>query len=120
VRHFFETLKLNLIFFSDEELLSYLLQLLQAIKHESYVYSDLVIFLLERALKNQRIGHFLFWHLRSEMHLPYIQVRFGLILEAYLKGCQAHIPLLAKQMQFLAQLKCAAYIAKSDIKENSK
>lgn len=49
----------------DEDLQLYLLQLVQAIKHESYLYCDLVEFLLQRALNNQRIGHFLFWHLRS-------------------------------------------------------
>lgn len=51
-------------FYSDEDILLYLLQLVQAIKHELYLECDLVIFLLQRALTNQRIGHFLFWHLR--------------------------------------------------------
>lgn len=51
-------------FFSDETLLLYLLQLVQAIKHELYLDCDLVKFLLQRALNNQKIGHYLFWHLR--------------------------------------------------------
>lgn len=50
--------------FSDEDLSLYLLQLVQALKHESYLSCDLVEFLLRRALNNQKIGHFLFWHLR--------------------------------------------------------
>lgn len=66
---------------TDEELSLYLLQLVQALKYESYMYCDLVYFLLERAYNNQRIGHSLFWLLRSEMHEPSVSVTFGLILE---------------------------------------
>ena len=69
---------------TDEELALYLLQLVQALKYESYLYCDLVHFLLERAYNNQRIGHFLFWLLRSEMHDPSVSVTFGLILEGML------------------------------------
>lgn len=49
---------------SDDELLQYLIQLVQVLKYESYLDCDLTTFLLERALSNRRIGHFLFWHLR--------------------------------------------------------
>ena len=49
---------------SDEDLSLYLLQLVQALKHESFLSCDLVEFLLVRALNNQKIGHYLFWHLR--------------------------------------------------------
>lgn len=52
------------VFFSDEDLSLFLLQLVQALKHESYLCCDLVEFLLTRALQNQKIGHYLFWHLR--------------------------------------------------------
>uniref|UniRef100_A0A8C6PMH4 phosphatidylinositol-4,5-bisphosphate 3-kinase n=1 Tax=Nothobranchius furzeri TaxID=105023 RepID=A0A8C6PMH4_NOTFU len=48
---------------SDNELLQYLIQLVQVLKYESYLDCDLTTFLLERALSNRRIGHFLFWHL---------------------------------------------------------
>jgi phosphatidylinositol-4,5-bisphosphate 3-kinase catalytic subunit alpha/beta/delta len=49
---------------SDDDLSLYLLQLVQALKHESFLYCDLVEFLLKRGLRNQKIGHWLFWHLR--------------------------------------------------------
>lgn len=62
---------------SDEDLSLYLLQLVQAIKHESYLACELVEFLLGRALKNQKIGHYLFWHLRSEMQTPSVSIRSG-------------------------------------------
>uniref|UniRef100_A0A3Q3LZU3 phosphatidylinositol-4,5-bisphosphate 3-kinase n=1 Tax=Mastacembelus armatus TaxID=205130 RepID=A0A3Q3LZU3_9TELE len=51
---------------SDNELLQYLIQLVQVLKYESYLDCDLTTFLLERALANRRIGHFLFWYLRLD------------------------------------------------------
>ncbi|KAH8241324.1 hypothetical protein KR032_008131 [Drosophila birchii] len=102
---------------TDEDLLLYLLQLVQAIKHESYLASDLVVFLLERAMRNQRIGHYFFWHLRSEMQTPSIQMRFGLLLEVYLKGCKHHVPPLRKQLHMLEKLKQGSVIVKHCSKE---
>ncbi|KDR21011.1 phosphatidylinositol 4,5-bisphosphate 3-kinase catalytic subunit delta isoform [Zootermopsis nevadensis] len=90
---------------SDEDLSLYLLQLVQALKHESYLFCDLVEFLLRRALSNQKIGHYLFWHLRSEMQVASVSVRFGLILEAYCRGSQEHMKVLAKQIESLDKLK---------------
>uniref|UniRef100_A0A1B6CVF3 phosphatidylinositol 3-kinase n=1 Tax=Clastoptera arizonana TaxID=38151 RepID=A0A1B6CVF3_9HEMI len=90
---------------SDEDLSLYLLQLVQALKHESYLYCDLVEFLLKRALNNQMIGHYLFWHLRSEMQVASVSVRFGLMLEAYCRGSPEHMRVLQKQMDFLEKLK---------------
>lgn len=111
---------------SDNELLQYLIQLVQVLKYESYLDCDLATFLLERALSNRRIGHFFFWHLRllqnlaekddvplqplclfdlqscaycrSEIHVPSVSLRFGLILEAYCRGNIHHIKLLTKQV----------------------
>ncbi|XP_045445644.1 phosphatidylinositol 4,5-bisphosphate 3-kinase catalytic subunit delta isoform [Melitaea cinxia] len=93
---------------SDEDLLLYLLQLVQALKHESYLMCDLSVFLLQRAFKNMTIGHYLFWHLRSEMHVPSVSVRFGLMLEAYCRGCQDHISSLMRQITCLDKLKWAS------------
>ncbi|XP_055620470.1 phosphatidylinositol 4,5-bisphosphate 3-kinase catalytic subunit beta isoform [Toxorhynchites rutilus septentrionalis] len=104
----------------DDELLLYLLQLVQAMKHESYLYCDLVDFLLQRALNNQHIGHFFFWHLRSEIQVPSVQVRFGLILEAYLKGSQEHVSILLKQMQCLRKLQQGSELVKKGNKEKGK
>ncbi|ERL86797.1 hypothetical protein D910_04202 [Dendroctonus ponderosae] len=97
----------------DEDLLLYLLQLVQAIKHELYHECDLVKFLIERALSNQRIGHFLFWHLRSEMQVPSVSVRFGLILEAYCRGSQEHIPILQRQLKAVENLKKGTEVVRS-------
>ncbi|XP_047485037.1 phosphatidylinositol 4,5-bisphosphate 3-kinase catalytic subunit delta isoform-like isoform X1 [Penaeus chinensis] len=90
---------------SDDDLLLYLLQLVQALKHENYLYCHLVEFLLNRALRNMRIGHFFFWHLRSEMHVPSVSIRFGLILEAYCRGSVEHMKILLRQLDALNKFK---------------
>ena len=104
----------------DEDLQLYLLQLVQAIKHESYLYCDLVEFLLQRALNNQRIGHFLFWHLRSEIQVPSVQVRFSLILEAYLRSSKEHISVLMRQLVCLEKLRLGSEQVKKVGKEKAK
>ncbi|XP_012891283.1 PREDICTED: phosphatidylinositol 4,5-bisphosphate 3-kinase catalytic subunit delta isoform-like isoform X1 [Dipodomys ordii] len=90
---------------TDDELSQYLLQLVQVLKYESYLDCELTKFLLDRALSNRKIGHFLFWHLRSEMHVPSVALRFGLILEAYCRGCTHHMKMLMKQGEALSKLK---------------
>ncbi|XP_030764148.1 phosphatidylinositol 4,5-bisphosphate 3-kinase catalytic subunit delta isoform-like isoform X2 [Sitophilus oryzae] len=106
---------------SDEDLLLYLLQLVQAIKHELYLDCDLVNFLIKRALDNQKIGHYLFWHLRSEMQVASVSVRFGLILEAYCRGSQEHIPVLQRQLKSIEKLKqCSEIVRNRRDKEKAK
>ncbi|KAK5619422.1 Phosphatidylinositol 4,5-bisphosphate 3-kinase catalytic subunit delta isoform [Crenichthys baileyi] len=98
---------------SDDELLQYLIQLVQVLKYESYLDCDLTTFLLERALSNRRIGHFLFWHLKSEINVASVSLRFGLILEAYCRGNIHHIKLLSKQNEALGKMKALSDIVKS-------
>lgn len=82
----------------DEDLAEFLLQLTQVLKYEPFHDSPLAHFLLRRALRNVRlIGMRLFWHLRSEMHLPQFSTRFGLLLRAYLTHCGAHRQELTQQ-----------------------
>ncbi|XP_019519455.1 PREDICTED: phosphatidylinositol 4,5-bisphosphate 3-kinase catalytic subunit beta isoform [Hipposideros armiger] len=83
---------------SDEELSQYLLQLVQVLKYEPFLDCALSRFLLERALANRRIGQFLFWHLRSEVHIPAVSIQFGVILEAYCRGSVGHMKVLSKQV----------------------
>ncbi|KAM4571776.1 phosphatidylinositol 4,5-bisphosphate 3-kinase catalytic subunit delta isoform 2-T2 [Fundulus diaphanus] len=98
---------------SDDELLQYLIQLVQVLKYESYLDCDLTTFLLERALSNRRIGHFLFWHLKSEIHVASVSLRFGLILEAYCRGNVHHIKLLSRQNEALGKMKALSDIVKT-------
>ncbi|XP_076265389.1 phosphatidylinositol 4,5-bisphosphate 3-kinase catalytic subunit delta isoform-like isoform X2 [Rhynchophorus ferrugineus] len=106
---------------NDEDLQLYLLQLVQAIKHELYLECDLVNFLIRRALTNQKIGHFLFWHLRSEMEVASVSVRFGLILEAYCRGSREHMPILQKQLRVVERLKqCSEIVRNRRDKEKAK
>ncbi|CAH8436872.1 unnamed protein product [Schistosoma curassoni] len=90
---------------SDAELSDYLLQLVQALKAETYLDNALTRFILYRALKNPlQIGLRLFWHLRSELHLPDIRLRFSLILEAFCRGCGPMLVLLSRQVTALNRL----------------
>lgn len=75
-----------------------MLQLSQALKHENYFHCELVEFLLERALNNQHIGHYLFWSLKAEMNSPSVGLLFGLILEAYLSAAPEHLKILEHQV----------------------
>ena len=59
----------------------------QVLKFEPYHDSALARFLLKKALQSKKIGHFFYWYLRSEMDLPEFNQRFGILLEAYLRGC---------------------------------
>lgn len=90
---------------SNEELSQYLLQLVQVLRYEPYYDCALTQFLLKRAQANRKIGHFLFWHLRSEIHMPAVSVQFALMLEAYCRGCIPHIEVLKKQVEALSKLK---------------
>lgn len=58
-------------------------------------------FLLERAFRNKRIGHYLFWNLRAEVDSPQSCLRFGLILESYLRGSPNHLSELQRQVSSL-------------------
>ncbi|KAJ8259681.1 hypothetical protein GJAV_G00172210 [Gymnothorax javanicus] len=104
---------------SDNELLQYLLQLAQVLKYEPYLDCDLSRFLLERALSNKKIGHFLFWHLRSEMHVSSVSLRFGLILEAYCRGSTCHMKILMKQNEALNKMKSLNDFVKSGSQKSS-
>jgi phosphatidylinositol-4,5-bisphosphate 3-kinase len=73
---------------NDGDLSDYLLQLTQVLKYESNHDSALARFLIRRALNSKDIiGHSFFWSLKAEMHVPEIRERYGLLLEAYLRGC---------------------------------
>ena len=93
---------------TDNDVLLYLLQLVQALKHEPVLISYLVEFLLERALNNQHIGHYLFWELRAEMNNSAASLLFGLILETYLKAAPEHAKLLSHQITLLEKCKATA------------
>lgn len=99
---------------TNDKLSQYLLQIVQALKYEPYLDNCLTRFLLKRALLNQRIGQFFFWHLRSEMHETSIRLRFGLILEAYCRGCGAFLRNLLKQLEALDKLAKLSDKMKSD------
>jgi phosphatidylinositol-4,5-bisphosphate 3-kinase len=84
----------------NDDVVDYLLQLVQVLKYEPYHDTALARFLLRRALNSKIIGHHFFWFLKSEIHVQEISERFGLLLEAYLRGCGSHRQQLATQDAF--------------------
>ena len=69
-----------------------------------YLNNPLSALLLRRSLLNRKIGHFFFWHLRSELHLPSVLVRFGTLLEAFCRGLGPYLKKLIKQTEALDKL----------------
>lgn len=61
---------------SSDELVDYLPQLLQAMKHETYETSPLARFLLERALLSPKVAHHIYWLLNQTLpgQSPQVQV----------------------------------------------
>ena len=55
----------------DETIEMFFCQLVQALKHQNYYNSALCSFLLERALKNQRLGHKVAWREITYIHIMY-------------------------------------------------
>ncbi|XP_026010722.1 phosphatidylinositol 4,5-bisphosphate 3-kinase catalytic subunit gamma isoform isoform X2 [Astatotilapia calliptera] len=100
---------------SNDDVLKYLLQLVQILKVEPYHDSFLARYLIQRALRSKRIGHFFFWYVRSEVAgCPYYRQRMAVILEAYLLGCgQAMLDSFTQQVQAVEALQEVAVIIKN-------
>jgi phosphatidylinositol-4-phosphate 3-kinase len=60
----------------SDELVDYLPQLVQALKHETWEASPLAYFLLERALTSPRVAHHLYWLLAQALPGEFPQVSF--------------------------------------------
>ena len=98
----------------DEELSQYLLQLCQVLKFEPFLDSALSRFLLRRALRNKtHVGHMYFWYLQAEMHIVDVQLRYGFMLELYLRNCGEHRVALGHQMFVMERLHEVALEAQS-------
>ncbi|KNC53878.1 uncharacterized protein AMSG_12293 [Thecamonas trahens ATCC 50062] len=96
---------------SDDELSDFMIQLVQALKNENYHDTPLARFLIRRSLRSRRLGHVFFWCLKAEMHIPEVQTRFSLYLEAYCRGCGQHRDELLRQVRLTQSLvESAVYI----------
>lgn len=60
------------------------------------------------------------YYCRSELHNPIVTVRFGLLLETYLKASPDHLPILFKQFDALNKLNALSQLIKSESKSVSK
>ncbi|XP_042327271.1 phosphatidylinositol 4,5-bisphosphate 3-kinase catalytic subunit alpha isoform-like isoform X1 [Sceloporus undulatus] len=104
---------------TDDKLSQYLIQLVQVLKYEQYLDNPLARFLTMKALTNQRIGHFYFWHLKSEMHSKPVSQRFGLMLEAFCRGCGMYLKHLNRQVEAMEKLINLTDILKQEKKDET-
>ena len=74
---------------NDNDLKEYVLQLVQVVKHDPYHSSPVGKFLLSKAQENTVIGHYVFWHMKAEMHVPDVRERYAILLHSYLMQCGA-------------------------------
>lgn len=74
---------------NDWELLDFLPQLTQALKYETYHESALCRNLLERAMRNPRLMHHLFWSLALDLGTMEFGDRIEVVLNALLSACGA-------------------------------
>lgn len=106
--------------FSDEELVTYMLQLVQTlVVFEPYEDSALSRFLLERALRNRsQVGNALYWHLISVEGDSNVQQRINVLTDSYLQAAgREHSERLASQMRLLQHFRTlSARAAKLDSK----
>ena len=83
---------------SDEELLDFLPQLVQALKFESYHISPLAQLLVRRSLTSGHIAHALFWLLSQNSGNHQFSQRYHLMLASLLSTCGS-----TKRQHFLYQ-----------------
>ena len=72
---------------SDDDLVDYLPELVQAIKYEAYHDSALAQFLIKRSLSSTSVCHFLFWHLKYYTGDLQFSQRFQIVLSGLLSAC---------------------------------
>lgn len=72
--------------FSENDLSSVLLQLVQAVKHEQYHASALANFLILGAARSHFIGHQIFWYSEAEIQNPTFFERFKLLKKSVLES----------------------------------
>lgn len=87
----------------DHALYHILPQLVQLLKHETYLDCALSKFLLRRALKAPlNLGHALYWHLRGEVNPLAVgditSLRYYSLLLVYLQACGPHLQYLRRQV----------------------
>lgn len=89
---------------TDEDMGQYMLQLVQTLKYEPYLDNPLARLLLRRVLLNRKLGHFFFWHVKSELQNPSFFLKLGLILEAYCRGLGPYLKDLIRMVEALDKL----------------
>ena len=92
-----------------EELNLLMLQLVQMLKHETYLDNPLIRMLLSRCVKDRGAGHYFYWSLKAEMYDSRVSQRFGVYLETYLRLCGSSMRAeLCRQLDVVEKLEIVA------------
>ena len=89
---------------TTEDLMSYLLELVQALKYEPRHNSALATLLLERGYLSAAVGNELYWALKSGMAYGDSPARFRAVMDAFLRGCGEGRNAILLQEEFLGAL----------------
>ncbi|KAJ8370777.1 hypothetical protein SKAU_G00108050 [Synaphobranchus kaupii] len=97
-------LELLSVDFADEQVRKLAVQKLDNLSN------DEVLRYLLQLVQSKRIGHYFFWYLKSEVTgCPYFRQRMAVVLEAYLLGCgQAMLDSFLQQVQLVKSLEKVA------------
>ena len=70
---------------------------------------------MEAYLKSNLTTYLMWYYLlsRSELHNPMVKVRYGLLMEAYLKSNQDHLRVIYRQFEALNKLHAASELVKA-------
>ena len=102
-----------------DELDDYLMQLVQALKCETYHNSPLALFMLRKAVNHRLpLGHTLFLLLKAEMHIPEVRERFTLFLKCYLRASGQHRDVIIRQLDLIDALVAANRVKSFQALEN--
>lgn len=87
-----------------EDLMSYLLELVQALKYEPRHNSALASLLLEKGYLSSAVGTELYWALKSGITYGDSPERFQAVMDAFLRGCGEGRNAILLQEEFLGNL----------------
>lgn len=91
--------------FTANDIMLYLLQLVQALKYELYDDSPIAEFLLRRGLDEPKfLGHQIFWQLMSEAHISHIRHRFSALVVNFMYGVGSYTEEFIKGYKFTQSL----------------
>ncbi|XP_024539412.1 phosphatidylinositol 3-kinase 1 [Selaginella moellendorffii] len=90
---------------SNEEICSFLVQLVQALHYEPRIESALLQFLVNKASVDQSLGYYLYWHIKAGLEVAFFAVKLQFAMNEFRKTCKSHVmTALSKQEKLVLSL----------------